>query len=55
MSDENVPPDHFEHYDHAQLIALTKRTAVVRIDLTKHDPLVGAAQSTITITEPCRG
>jgi 1,4-dihydroxy-2-naphthoyl-CoA hydrolase len=40
---------------HAQVIALTKRTAVVRIDVTNQDRLVGAAQGTVTISEPRHG
>lgn len=34
----------------AEVISLTKRTAVVRIDATNDDRLVGAAQGTVTIT-----
>ena len=36
----------------SQVISLTKRTAVVRIDATNGDRLVGAAQGTVTISEP---
>lgn len=43
----------------AEIISLTKRSAVVRIDLHNHDRLVGAAQGTVTITtaptEPSAG
>jgi len=34
------------------VIALSKRTAVVRIDVTNNDRLVGAAQGTVTISTP---
>jgi 1,4-dihydroxy-2-naphthoyl-CoA hydrolase len=34
----------------SEIISLTKRTAVVRIDLTNDDRLVGAAQGTVTIS-----
>ena len=37
---------------HSEVISLTKRTAVVRIDATNGDRLVGAAQGTVTISEP---
>jgi uncharacterized protein (TIGR00369 family) len=36
----------------SEVISLTKRTAVVRIDVTNGDRLVGAAQGTVTISEP---
>jgi acyl-coenzyme A thioesterase PaaI-like protein len=36
----------------SEVISLTKRTAVVRIDATNDGRLVGAAQGTVTITEP---
>ncbi|MCB0964904.1 MAG: PaaI family thioesterase [Acidimicrobiales bacterium] len=36
----------------SEIIALTKRTAVVRIDVHNGDRLVGAAQGTVTITAP---
>jgi uncharacterized protein (TIGR00369 family) len=36
----------------SEIIALTKRTAVVRIDVHNDDHLVGAAQGTVTITAP---
>jgi len=36
----------------SEVISLTKRTAVVRIDATNGDRLVGAAQGTVTISEP---
>jgi uncharacterized protein (TIGR00369 family) len=36
----------------AEIISLTKRTAVVRIDAMNGDRLVGAAQGTVTISEP---
>jgi len=36
----------------SEIIALTKRTAVVRIDVHNDDQLVGAAQGTVTITAP---
>lgn len=36
----------------AVIISLTKRTAVVRIDIHNHDRLAGAAQGTVTITTP---
>jgi uncharacterized protein (TIGR00369 family) len=36
----------------SEVISLTKRTAVVRIDATNSDRLVGAAQGTVTISEP---
>jgi uncharacterized protein (TIGR00369 family) len=36
----------------SEIISLTKRTAVVRIDLTNNDRLVGAAQGTVTISPP---
>jgi uncharacterized protein (TIGR00369 family) len=36
----------------SEIIALTKRTAVVRIDVRIGDSLVGAAQGTVTITAP---
>jgi uncharacterized protein (TIGR00369 family) len=37
---------------HSQVIAMSRRTAVVRIDAHNGDRLVGAAQGTVTITEP---
>jgi uncharacterized protein (TIGR00369 family) len=36
----------------SEVISLTKRTAVVRIDVANGDRLVGAAQGTVTISEP---
>ncbi|MFI5041790.1 MAG: PaaI family thioesterase [Acidimicrobiales bacterium] len=36
----------------AEVISLSRRTAVVRIDATNGDRLVGAAQGTVTISEP---
>jgi 1,4-dihydroxy-2-naphthoyl-CoA hydrolase len=39
----------------AEVISLTRRTAVVRIDVTNGDRLVGAAQGTVTISEPRPG
>ena len=36
----------------SEVISLTKRTAVVRIDATNDGRLVGAAQGTVTITAP---
>lgn len=36
----------------SEIIALTKRTAVVRIDIQNGEALVGAAQGTVTITAP---
>jgi 1,4-dihydroxy-2-naphthoyl-CoA hydrolase len=36
----------------SEVIALSKRTAVVRIDVTNDDRLVGAAQGTVTISTP---
>ena len=36
----------------SEIIALTKRTAVVRIDVHSGGRLVGAAQGTVTITAP---
>lgn len=39
----------------SEIIALTKRTAVVRIDIHNDDRLAGAAQGTVTITIPRRG
>jgi len=36
----------------SEVISLTKRTAVVRIDATNGGRLVGAAQGTVTISEP---
>jgi len=36
----------------SEVISLTKRTAVVRIDAVNGDRLVGAAQGTVTISEP---
>ena len=36
----------------SEVISITKRTAVVRIDATNGDRLVGAAQGTVTISEP---
>ncbi|MDA8274059.1 MAG: PaaI family thioesterase [Actinomycetota bacterium] len=38
----------------SEIIALTKRTAVVRIDIHNGDRLAGAAQGTVTITVPRR-
>jgi len=38
----------------SEVISLTRRTAVVRIDATNGDRLVGAAQGTVTISEPRR-
>ena len=39
----------------SEVISLTKRTAVVRIDATNGDRLVGAAQGTVTISQPRQG
>lgn len=36
----------------SEIISLTKRTAVVRIDIHNNDRLAGAAQGTVTITTP---
>ncbi len=36
----------------SEIISFTKRTAVVRIDVHNGDRLAGAAQGTVTITEP---
>jgi 1,4-dihydroxy-2-naphthoyl-CoA hydrolase len=36
----------------SEIVALTKRTAVVRIDVHNGQALVGAAQGTVTITAP---
>ena len=36
----------------ATIVSLTKRTAVVRIDVTNHDRLCAAAQGTVTIQAP---
>jgi uncharacterized protein (TIGR00369 family) len=36
----------------SEVISLSKRTAVVRIDATNDDRLVGAAQGTVTISQP---
>jgi uncharacterized protein (TIGR00369 family) len=36
----------------SEVIAMSRRTAVVRIDASVGDRLVGAAQGTVTITEP---
>jgi uncharacterized protein (TIGR00369 family) len=36
----------------SEIISITKRTAVVRIDVHNGDRLAGAAQGTVTITEP---
>ena len=36
----------------SEVIAMSRRTAVVRIDATVGERLVGAAQGTVTITEP---
>src|SRR5204862_7385012 len=36
----------------SEVLALTKRTAVVRIDVTNNDRLVGLAQGTVTISAP---
>jgi 1,4-dihydroxy-2-naphthoyl-CoA hydrolase len=38
----------------SEVISLTRRTAVVRIAATNGDRLVGAAQGTVTISEPRR-
>lgn len=37
---------------HAQILSMTHRTAVVRIDATNDHTLVGAAQGTVTIRPP---
>lgn len=37
---------------HSEIISLTRRTAVVRIDVHNGDRLAGAAQGTVTITQP---
>ena len=39
----------------SEVISLSKRTAVVRIDATNEDRLVGAAQGTVTISQPKAG
>lgn len=39
----------------SEVLALTKRTAVVRIDVTNGDRLVGLAQGTVTISQPKTG
>jgi acyl-coenzyme A thioesterase PaaI-like protein len=36
----------------SEVLALTKRTAVVRIDVTNDDRLVGLAQGTVTVSQP---
>ena len=36
----------------AEIVAMSKRTAVVRIDVTNDGRLVGAAQGTVTISPP---
>ena len=36
----------------SDIISLSKRTAVVRIDVHNGDRLVGAAQGTVTVTPP---
>lgn len=36
----------------SEVLAMTKRTAVVRIDVTNGDRLVGLAQGTVTISPP---
>jgi 1,4-dihydroxy-2-naphthoyl-CoA hydrolase len=36
----------------SEIISLSKRTAVVRIDVRNGDRLVGAAQGTVTVTPP---
>jgi len=36
----------------SEIISITKRTAVVRIDVTNDDRLVGLAQGTVTISQP---
>lgn len=36
----------------SEIISITKRTAVVRIDVHNNDRLAGAAQGTVTITAP---
>jgi uncharacterized protein (TIGR00369 family) len=36
----------------SEVVAMTKRTAVVRIDVTNDDRLVGLAQGTVTISPP---
>lgn len=36
----------------SEILALTTRTAVVRIDVTNHDRLVGLAQGTVTVSQP---
>jgi uncharacterized protein (TIGR00369 family) len=36
----------------SEVLAMTKRTAVVRIDVTNGDRLVGLAQGTVTISQP---
>src|SRR4051794_17762246 len=36
----------------SEVMAMTKRTAVVRIDVTNDDRLVGLAQGTVTISPP---
>ena len=37
---------------HAEIVSMTKRTAVVRIDMSNAGRIVGAAQGTVTITPP---
>ena len=41
----------FEHYD-AEVVSLTRRTAVVRIDVSNLDRLVAIGQGTVLITRP---
>ncbi|MEZ5298160.1 MAG: hypothetical protein R2697_18400 [Ilumatobacteraceae bacterium] len=41
----------FEHYD-AEVVSLTRRTAVVRIDVSNLDRLVAFGQRTVLITQP---
>jgi uncharacterized protein (TIGR00369 family) len=36
----------------SEIISLTKRTAVVRVEVTNGDRLVGVAQGTVTVTVP---
>ena len=36
----------------SEIIAMSRRTAVVRIDVHNGERLIGAAQGTVTITEP---
>lgn len=51
MNDPSMSRPVFDSYDPA----VTKRTAVVRIDATNGDRLVGAAQGTVTISAPKPG